>query len=139
MTQAALTTRIFWISSVAFFFYLFMQELNIDKIHFFKFLCLSDKPRLHQLKIITSSHSTVQASLTAKIFSIVQGNTMKEGEMLYVENKYKAHQLTKHAKISYSIVSLVFCTFLYQTYRSGLNRGFWKLRYSKYLKKYESC
>ena len=67
-----------------------MQELFVDKIHFFKFLSMSDKPRLHQLKIITSSRSsTVQASLTAWMFSSVWGNTIKEGEKPYVENKYK--------------------------------------------------
>ena len=67
-----------------------MQELFVDKIHSFKFLSLSDKPRLHQLKIITSSRSsTVQASLTAWMFSSVQGNTIKEGEIPYVKNKYK--------------------------------------------------
>ena len=67
-----------------------MQELFVDKIHFFKFLSMSDKPRLHQLKTITSSRSTVQASLTAWMFSSVRGNTIKEGEIPYVENKYKA-------------------------------------------------
>ena len=83
------------ISSVAqhnshIFVYLFMQELFVDKIHFFKFLCMSDKPRLHQLNIITSSRSsTVQASLTALIFSFVPGNTIGEGEIPYVENKHK--------------------------------------------------
>ena len=67
-----------------------MQELFVDKIHFFKFLCMSDKPRLHQLNIITSSRSsTVQASLTAWIFSFVRENTITEGEIPYVENKYK--------------------------------------------------
>ena len=67
-----------------------MQELFVDQIHFFKFLSMSDKPRLHQLKTITSSRSTVQASLTAWMFSSVRGNTIKEGEIPYVENKYKA-------------------------------------------------
>ena len=67
-----------------------MQELFVDKIHFFKFLSMSDKPRLDQLKIITSHSSTVQASLTAWMFSSVRGNTIKEGEIPYVENKYKA-------------------------------------------------
>ena len=67
-----------------------MQELFVDTIHFFKFLSMSDKPRLHQLKIITSSRSTVQASLTAWMFSSLQGNTIKEGGIPYVENKYKA-------------------------------------------------
>ena len=96
---AVLTAMSSGISSVAhhnlhmntIFVYLFMQELFVDKIHFFKFLFMSDKPRPHQLNIITSSRiSTVQASLTAWIlFSFLLGNTIKEGEMLYVENKYK--------------------------------------------------
>ena len=34
----------------------------------------------------------------------------------------KPNQLTKHAKISYSIASLVFRKFLCRTYRNGLNR-----------------
>ena len=74
-----------------------MQKLFIDKIHFFKFLSLSDKPRLHQLKIITSSRSsTVEPSLTAWMFSSVQGNTIKEGQIPDVENKYKTSP-TYHA------------------------------------------
>ena len=72
------------------FVYLFMQEHFVDKIHFFKFLSMSDKPWLHQLKIITSSRSsTVQASLIAWMFSSVRGNTIKEGKISYVELKYK--------------------------------------------------
>ena len=122
MTEAAITTMSSGISSVAqynphinaIFIYRFMQELFVDKIHFFMFLCMSDKPRLHQLNIITSSRSsTVQVCLTAWIFSFVQGNTIKEGEI---------HQLIKHAKISYSIVSVVFLKFSYRTYRNGLNQ-----------------
>ena len=69
-----------------------MQELFIHKVHFFKFLSMSDKPRLHHVKIITSSRSvtTVQASLTAWMFSSVRGNIIKEGETPSAENKYKA-------------------------------------------------
>ena len=67
-----------------------MQELFVNKIYFFKFLSISDKPRLNQLKIVTSTRSsTVQASLTAWMFSSVRGNTIKEGKIPYVENKYK--------------------------------------------------
>ena len=67
-----------------------MQELFVDIIDFFKFLSMSDKPQLHQLKIIASSRSsTVQASLTAWMFSSIRGDTIKEGEIPYVENKYK--------------------------------------------------
>ena len=40
----------------------------------------------------------------------------------------KPYQLIKHAKISYSIASLVFRKFSYRTYRNGLNRGISKLR-----------
>ena len=42
----------------AIFAYLFMQGLFVDKFHVFKFLSMRDKPQLHQLKVITSSHSS---------------------------------------------------------------------------------
>ena len=98
MTRLPLTRFIFEISSVAhhnshinaILVYLFIQELFVNKIHFFKFFSMSDKPRLHQLKIITSSRSAVQPSLTSWMFSSVRENTVKEGEIPYVENKYKA-------------------------------------------------
>ena len=76
-----------------------MQELFADKFHFFKFLSMSNKPRLHQLKVIISSHSsTIQASLTVWMFSSVP------------------------AKFSSVQVSLVFRKFSHRTYRNGLNR-----------------
>ena len=49
----------------------------------------------------------------------------------------KPHQFIKHAKISYSIISLVFSKFSCGIYRNDLNQGTSKLRYSEYLKKYE--
>ena len=67
-----------------------MQELFLDKLYFFKFLSMIDKPRLHQRKMITSSRSMVQASLTAWMFSSKWGNTIKEEEIPYVDNKHKA-------------------------------------------------
>ena len=100
-----------------------MQELFFGKIDFFKFLSTRDKPRLHHLKIITSSRSsTVQASLTAWMFSSVRGIPSRKGKYPMLRTNTKLHQLIKHAKISYSIVSLVFRKFLYRTYRNGLNR-----------------
>ena len=67
-----------------------MQELFVEKIHFFKFISTNGEPRLHQLKIIISSgSSTVQAFLTGWIFLSVRGNTTKEEEIPYIENKYK--------------------------------------------------
>ena len=51
---------------------------------------MSHKPRMHQLKFINSSRSsTVQALVTALMFSSDWGNTIKEGEIPYVENKSK--------------------------------------------------
>ena len=112
-----------------------MQELFVDKIHFSKFLSMSDKPRLHQLKIITSTRSTVQASLTVWIFPAVRGR----GKCPVLRTNKKPYQLIKHAKISYSVVSLVFRKFSWGAYWNGLNRGTSKLRHSKYLKKYKPC
>ena len=55
-----------------------MQELLVDKIHFFKFLSMSDKPWLHQLKIIIPSRSSTAE--TSGMFSSVQENIIKEME-----------------------------------------------------------
>ena len=116
-----------------------MQEFFVDKIHIWKFLCISDKPRLHQLNIITSSRcSTVQASLTAWILSFVWGNTIKKGKYPVLRTNTKPHQPIKLAKISYSIVSLVFRKCSYRTYQWS-KPGASKLRYSEYLKKYKKC
>ena len=60
----ALTARIFWnvLRSTPYSTYksflLFMQELLVNKIHFFKVLTKSDKAGLDLLKIITVTHST---------------------------------------------------------------------------------
>ena len=107
----------------AIFVYLFMQELFVNKFHFFRFLSMSDKPRLHQLKVTTSSHSsTVQASLTAWMYSSVRGNSIKKGEIPMLRTKTKPHQHIKHAKISYSKSSHVFHKFSYRTFRNGLKQ-----------------
>ena len=99
-----------------------MQELFDDKLHFFKFHSVSDKPRLQQLKVITSSHSTVQASLTAWMFSSPRGNPSRKGKYPMLRTNTKPHQLIKHAKISYSIASLAFRKFSYRTYQNGLSQ-----------------
>ena len=115
-----------------------MQELFVDKIHFPNFLSISDKLQLHQLKIITST-AAVQASVTVRISpALVRGN-IKEGRYPVLTTNTKPHQPIKHAKSSYSIVTLVFCKFSWGTYRNGLNRGASKLRHSRYLKKYKPC
>ena len=46
----------------------------------------------------------------------------RKGKYLMSRRNTKPHQLIKHAKISYSIVSLVFCKFWYRTYRNCLNQ-----------------
>ena len=102
-----------------------MQELFLGKFHSFKFLSLSDKPRLHQLKIITSSRSsTVQYKVPwlPKCSHPYGEIPSRKGKYPMLRTNIKPHQLIKHAKISYSIVSLVFRQFLYRTYQNGLNR-----------------
>ena len=67
-----------------------MQDLFIDKIHCFKFLSMSDKPQLHQLKTITSSHST-QYKLPSLPKCFHQHGEIPSRKGKYsVENKYKA-------------------------------------------------
>ena len=46
----------------------------------------------------------------------------RKGKYPMLRTNTKPHQLIKHAKISYSIVSLVFRKFSYRTYRNGLNQ-----------------
>ena len=77
-----------------------MQELFVDKIHFFKFISMSDEPRLHQLKIITSC-STVQASLTAlpECFHPYREIPSRKGKYPMLRTTTKPHQLFKDAKI----------------------------------------
>ena len=99
-----------------------MHELFVAKFHFFRFLSMSDKPWLHQLKGITSSDSsTVQASLTVWMFLFVREIPSRKKYLMLTTNT-KPYQPIKHAKISYSIVSLAFHKFSCRTYRNGLNR-----------------
>ena len=122
---------------------LLMQERFIDKIHFFKFFFMIDKPWLDQLKIITGNICNLCGTSFSWKDSVpsVQGRekTNKEGEYPVLRTNTKPQQLTKHTKISYSIASLAFRKVSCGTYRNGLNQGTSKLRYYKYLKKYEPC
>ena len=133
MTQATLTTCIFRISSVAYhnshintiFVNLFMQELFVDKIHFFKYLSMSDKPRMHRLKIVVyNSTRRIQYKLPwlHEYFHPYRDIPSRKGKYPLLRTKTKPHQLIKHAKISYSIVAIVFRKFSSSTYRKGLNR-----------------
>ena len=130
MTQAALTIMSSGISSVAhhnphinaIFVYLFMQEHFVDKIHFFKFLSMSDKPRLHQLNIITSSHSWYKLLWLPEYFHSYREILSRKGKYPMMRTNTKPHHLIKHAKISYFIASLIFRKFSYRTYRNGLNQ-----------------
>ena len=106
----------------AIFVYLFIQELFVYKIHFFKFLCMSGKPRLHQLNIITYSRSRYKLPWLPEYFHSYGEIPSRKGKYPMLRRNTKPHQLIKHAKISYSIVSLVFRKFSYRTYRNGLNQ-----------------
>ena len=106
------------------FVYLFMQELFVDKIHVFKFLCMSDKPWLHQANVYTSSPSATRYKLPwlSKYFHSYGEITSRKGKYPILKTNTKPHHLIKHAKISYAIASVVFRKFSYRTYRNGLNQ-----------------
>ena len=106
----------------AIFVYLFMQELFVDKTDFFKFLCMSDKPRLHQLNIITSSRSRYKLPWLPEYFHSYGEIPLRNGKYPILKTNTKPHHLIKHAKISYSIASLVFRKFSYRTYRNSLKQ-----------------
>ena len=130
-SDCILTTMSSGISSVAhhnshinaIFVYVSMQELFVDKIHCFKFLCMSDKPRLHQLNVITSSR-IVQYKLPwlLEYFHLYGEMPSRKGKYPMLRANTKPHQLIKEAKTSYSMVLLVFRKFSYRTYQNGLNQ-----------------
>ena len=96
--------------------YLLMQELFVDKVHFFKLFSMRDKPRMHQLKIITSTGSAVKAFLAIKTFHLYGEIPSKKGKYPVLRRNTKSPQLIKHTKISYSLSSLVFSKFSCDTY-----------------------
>ena len=96
--------------------YLLMQELFVDKIHFFKLFSMRDKPRMHQLKIITSTGSAVKAFLAIKTFHLYGEIPSKKGKYPVLRRNTKSPQLIKHTKISHSLSSLVFSKFSCGTY-----------------------
>ena len=102
----------------AIFVYLLMQEFFIDKIHFFKFLSMSDKPRQRQFKIITSTLLWLFES-----FHLYLEIPSRKGKYPVLKTNTKPHQLIKHAKISYFILSPEYLKFCGGTYRNSLNRG----------------
>ena len=99
-----------------------MQELFVDKIHFFRFLCMSDKPRLHQLNIITSSRGRYKLPWLPEYFHSYGEIPSRKGKYPMLRTNAKPHQLMNHAKMLYSLISLVFRKFSYRTYRNGLNQ-----------------
>ena len=107
-----------------------MQEFFVNKIYFFP--SMSNKPLLHQLKIITSTPRAVQASLAVRIFHPYGEIPSRKEKYPVPKTNKKPYRLIKQAKISYSIVSLVFGKFSCGTYQNGLNRGASNLTRSKY-------
>ena len=112
-----------------------MQGRFVEKIHFFKFLCMIDQTMTRPAKnyyCYMCSHGT---SFSESF------NWYKKGKMPTRKGKYPVlrantmpQQYIKHTKISYSRASLVFGKFSCVIYRNVLNRGTSKLRHFKYLK-----
>ena len=122
---AFLTTCTSGISSVAhhnpyinvFVVYLLTQELFVDKIHFFKFLYMSGKPWLGQLKVITAD--TRGTSFSKSFRWCKEGEYQQERGNTRWTNA-KPQQLINHTKIPYSVALLLFCKFSCVTSWNGL-------------------
>ena len=97
-----------------------MQGLFVDRIHFFKLLSLSDKPRLHQLKILLLLVVQDQILWLSHSFNPYGEIPSSKGKHPVLRTNTKPHQLIKHPHISYSVVSLAFRRFSCSTYRIGL-------------------
>ena len=112
-----------------------MQELFVNKIHFFKFLSSSDKPWLDQLKLLQCCFSSRGTSVFWRFHWCKQGEIpTRKWKYPVLRTNAKPQQLIKHIKISYSLTSLASRDFSRRTYRNGLNRGASKLKPSKYSK-----
>ena len=87
-----------------------MQELFVDKIYFFKFLCTSDKAWLDQLK-------------TTVLLLMERFNSIGARKEKYpvLRTNIKTQQLIEHTKMSFSIAPFVFCKFSCVAYHNGLN------------------
>ena len=108
-----------------FYFETYMEcakAVTFILLHFFKFLCMSEKPRLFQLNIIAPSRSRYELPWLPEYFHSYGEIPSRKGKYPMLRTNTKPHQLIKHAKISYSIASLVFRKFSYRTYRNGLNQ-----------------
>ena len=108
-----------------FYFETYMEcakAVTFILLHFFKFLCMSEKPRLFQLNIIAPSRSRYELPWLPEYFHSYGEIPSRKGKYPMLKINTKPHHLTKHAKISYSIASLVFRKFSYRTYRNGLNQ-----------------
>ena len=102
-----------------------LSNLMLSKcypFHFFWFLCASGKPPGPAKNYHCYSY-LVQASQNGFI-------CRRKGKYPALKTNTKVHQLTKHAKVSYSIPSLVFYEFPCVIYQNGLNQGDTKLRLS---------
>ena len=88
-----------------------MQELFVDKTHFFKFLPTSDKPPLSLVLVVQYKLLRLSES-----FHPYREIPLRKGKYPMLRTNKKSHQPIKDVKISHSMVSLVFRKFLCDTY-----------------------
>ena len=112
-----------------FYFETYMEcakAVTFILLHFFKFLCMSEKPRLYQFNITAPSRSRYKLPWLPEYFHSYGEIPSRKGKYPMLRTNTKPHQLIKHAKISYSIVPLVFRKLSYRIYWNGLNGGYLK-------------
>ena len=113
-----------------------MQVLIAVKTHLLKFLSISDKSRLDQLKTIITARSTILPK-----FIHAHPRPIRKGEYLVLRKSVQSHRLNQpHLLLSsYFIEFLVFRRFLCLSYQNGVHGGTSKLKYCQQITKYKLC
>ena len=111
-----------------------MQELIVAKTHLLKFLSISDKSGLDQLKIIITTRRTILPK-----FIHAYSRPIRKWEYLVLRKSAQSHRPNQaHLLLSsYFIEFLVFRRFLCLSYQNSLHGGTSKLKYCQRLTKYK--
>ena len=113
-----------------------MQELIVVKTHLLKFLSISDKSGLDQLKTIITTRSTILPK-----FIHAYSRPIRKWEYLVLRKSAQSHRPNQaHLLLSsYFMEFLVFRRFLCLSYQNSLHGGTSKVKYCQQLTKYKLC
>ena len=113
-----------------------MQGLIVVKTHLLKFLSISDKSGLDQLKTIITTRSTILPK-----FIHAYPRPIRKWKYLVLRKSAQSHRPNQaHLLLSsYFMEFLVFRRFLCLSYQNSLHGGTSKVKYCQQLTKYKLC